>query len=449
MDTVERRTAAERGSARARGAADLRYQSGFASEFTTEALPGALPQGQNSPQKPPYGLYAEQLSGTAFTAPRHANRRSWLYRLRPAVAHGEFRPLDARLLKSAPFDDVAPPTQMRWDPLPMPSAPTDFVEGLTTMAGNGDASMQAGIGIHVYACNRSMEQRFFYDTDGELLVVPQDGGLVLATELGILDVKPGEIALVPRGVRFQVRLAGASARGYVCENYGAHFRLPELGPIGANGLASARDFLAPVAAFEDREGSFDLVAKFSGGLWSAPIDHSPLDVVAWHGNLTPYKYELARFNTMNTVSFDHADPSIFTVLTSPSDTVGTANVDFVIFPPRWMVAEHTFRPPWFHRNVMSEFMGLVHGTYDAKAEGFMPGGASLHNCMSGHGPDAATFEKASSGALEPQKIEDTLAFMFESRYVIRPTRFALETPQRQKDYLDCWRGLTKHFTGKP
>jgi homogentisate 1,2-dioxygenase len=264
-----------------------------------------------------------------------------------------------------------------------------------------------------------------------------------------VEVGPGEIALLPRGMRFQVSLAGATARGYVCENYGAHLRLPELGPIGANGLANARDFLAPIAAFEDREGSFELVAKFGGGLWSAPIDHSPLDVVAWHGNLTPWKYDLARFNAMNTVSFDHADPSIFTVLTSPSDTAGTANVDFVIFPPRWMVAEHTFRPPWFHRNVMSEFMGLVHGAYDAKAEGFVPGGASLHNCMSGHGPDAATFEKASRAALEPQKIESTLAFMFESRYVIRPTRFAVETPQRQKDYLDCWRGLTKHFTGKP
>ena len=450
MDTAERRTTGERGSARAKGAADLRYQSGFCSELASEALPGALPQGQNSPQRPPYGLYAEQLSGTAFTAPRHANRRSWLYRLRPAVSHGTFQPIDERLLKSAPFDDVAPrPTQMRWDPLPPPSAPTDFVEGLVTMAGNGDSGLQTGIGIHLYACNRSMRERFFYDADGELLLVPQEGTLRLATELGVVEVSPGEIALLPRGMRFQVRLAGATARGYVCENYGAHFRLPDLGPIGANGLANPRDFLAPVAAFEDREGGFELVAKFGGGLWSAPIDHSPLDVVAWHGNLTPCKYDLARFNALNTVSFDHPDPSIFTVLTSPSDTAGTANVDFVIFPPRWMVAEHTFRPPWFHRNVMSEFMGLVHGVYDAKAEGFAPGGASLHNCMSGHGPDAATFEKASSVALEPQKIENTLAFMFESRYVIRPTRFALETPQRQKDYLDCWRGLTKHFTGKP
>ena len=448
MDTSERRPRARAESKP--DAATRAYQCGFGSEFATEALPGALPQGQNSPQKVPYGLYAEQLSGTAFTAPRHANRRSWLYRLRPAALHGSFRSHDPRLLRSAPFDESATsPNQLRWDPAPMPSEPTDFVEGLVTMAGNGDAAMQTGMGVHVYACNRSMHERFFYDADGELLIVPQEGALSIATELGVLEVQPGEIAVVPRGVRFAVMLKDAGARGYVCENYGAMLRLPELGPIGANGLANPRDFLIPVAAFEDREGAFELVAKFSGRLWSATIDHSPLDVVAWHGNLAPYKYELARFNVMNTVSFDHADPSIFTVLTSPSDTPGIANVDFVIFPPRWMVAEHTFRPPWFHRNVMSEFMGLIHGVYDAKAEGFAPGGASLHNCMSGHGPDAETFEKATNAALAPHKIEDTLAFMFESRYAIRPTRFALESPQLQKDYLDCWQGLTKHFTGKP
>lgn len=450
MDTAARSKAGSGGTPGAAIGTELRYQSGFGSELATEALPGALPQGQNSPQRPAYGLYAEQFSGTAFTAPRHANRRAWLYRLRPAVTHGAFRPLEAGLLRSAPFDEEpTPPTQLRWDPLPLPAAPTDFVESLVTLAGNGDTALQIGCGIHLYACNRSMRERYFYDADGELLLVPQQGLLRLATEFGSLDVRPGEIALIPRGTRFQVLLDAASARGYVAENYGAPFRLPELGPIGANGLANARDFLAPVAAFEDREGAFELVAKFAGRLWSAPIDHSPLDVVAWHGNHVPYKYDLARFNSINSVSFDHPDPSIFTVLTSPSDTPGTGNVDFVIFPPRWLVAEHTFRPPWFHRNVMSEFMGLVHGVYDAKAEGFAPGGASLHNCMSGHGPDAATFEAASEAALSPRKLDDTLAFMFESRYLIRPTRFALHSPPLQPDYLGCWQGLSKHFTGKP
>ena len=450
MDSAERRSAPGGREVQAKDRAALRYQPGFAAEFVTEALPGALPEGQNSPQKAAYGLYAEQLSGTAFTAPRHMNRRSWLYRLRPAVKHGAFRPREQGLLRSAPFDETStPPDQLRWDPLPLPSAPTDFVEGIITFAGNGDAAMQAGIGIHVYACNRSMHERFFYDADGELLVVPQEGALRFSTELGVLEASPGEIAVIPRGIRFSVALEQATARGYICENYGATLRLPELGPIGANGLANSRDFLAPVAGFEDRDGAFELIAKFGGRLWSAPIDHSPLDVVAWHGNLAPYKYDLARFNAMNTVTFDHADPSIFTVLTAPSDTPGTANVDFVIFPPRWMVAEHSFRPPWFHRNVMSEFMGLVRGAYDAKGEGFTPGGASLHNCMSGHGPDAESFERAVNATLAPQKLENTLAFMFESRYVIRPTRFALQSPLLQQDYRECWQRLAKRFTGKP
>ncbi|MDR3481237.1 MAG: homogentisate 1,2-dioxygenase [Burkholderiaceae bacterium] len=427
----------------------IRYQSGFGAEMATEALPGALPQGRNSPQKAPYGLYAEQLSGTAFTAPRHLNRRSWLYRVRPSAMHREFLPLDCGLLRSAPFDAAkVSPNQLRWSPTPIPAAPTDFIEGLTTVAGNGDAGMQAGIAIHIYVANRSMEDRFFYNADGEMLLVPQQGRLRIRTELGVLEVRPGELAVLPRGVRFCVELVDTTARGYICENYGACLRLPELGPIGANGLANPRDFLTPVAAFEEREGRFELVAKFGGQLWLAEIDHSPLDVVAWHGNYAPYKYDLALFNAINTVSYDHPDPSIFTVLTSPSDTAGTANVDFVIFPPRWMVAEDTFRPPWFHRNLMSEYMGLIHGKYDAKAEGFLPGGASLHNCMSGHGPDAATFERASQATLTPQRIDNTLAFMFESRYTIRPTPYALSSPELQRNYLECWQGLKKNFTGQ-
>jgi homogentisate 1,2-dioxygenase len=423
------------------------YQWGFGNELATEALTGALPVAQNSPQVVPYGLYAEQLSGSAFTAPRGANKRSWLYRIRPAVVHGPFRQIDRGLLRSTPYSEVATtPNQLRWDPLPPPAQATDFVDGLITMAGNGDAALHTGCGVHIYAANRSMIERYFYDADGDLLIVPQSGRVRLATELGIIDAAPGEIAVVPRGVRFRVELTDGEARGYVCENYGSPFRLPDLGPIGANGLANPRDFLAPLAAFEDSDGSFELIGKFMGELWAAHMDHTPLDVVAWHGNYYPYKYDLARFNTVNTVSFDHPDPSIFTVLTSPSETPGTANVDFVIFPPRWMVAEHTFRPPWFHRNVMSEFMGLIHGQYDAKAEGFAPGGASLHNSMSGHGPDAVTFEKASHAELKPQKIEDTLAFMFESRYVIRPTRFAMETPSLQQDYAACWQGLKNNFS---
>ena len=425
---------------------DFRYQTGFGNEFATEAREGALPVGQNSPQRVAHGLYAEQISGTAFTAPRHANRRTWTYRIRPGVMHEPFRLADSHRIASR-FDDVpAPPNQLRWDPLPMPDAPADFIDGMVTMAGNGSPESMSGLAIHLYAANRSMTDRFFYDADGELLIVPQQGTLHILTELGRLEVAPREIAVVPRGIRFRVELADGAARGYVCENYGAHFRLPDLGVIGSNGLANPRHFLTPHAWYEDLEGRFELTAKFQGNLWTAAIDHSPLDVVAWHGNYAPYKYDLARFNAIGSISYDHPDPSIFLVLQSPSDTPGWDAIDFVIFPPRILAMEHTFRPPWFHRNVASEFMGLIHGVYDAKAEGFVPGGASLHNCMSGHGPDAETFEKASAADLsQPTRIEDTMAFMFESRYVIRPTRFALESAQLQSGYYRCWQGLQKHF----
>jgi homogentisate 1,2-dioxygenase len=430
---------------RAHDFATLAYQSGFASHFSTEALPDALPE-QNSPQRCPYGLYAEQLSGTAFTAPRATNRRTWLYRIRPAVTHGQFQRIDNGELTNDFATAATPPNQLRWDPLPMPGTPTDFVEGLVTWAGNGDPHAQSGCGIHLYAANRPMIRRAFYDADGELLVVPQHGRLHVITELGRLLVEPQEVVVIPRGIRFRVELPDGAARGYVCENFGAPFRLPDLGPIGSNGLACERDFRTPHAWYEDRDERHELVAKFAGQLWSASMDHSPFDVVAWRGNHAPYKYDLRRFNTLGSVSYDHPDPSIFLVLQSATDTPGVDAIDFVIFPPRWLAMEHTFRPPWFHRNVASEFMGLIHGAYDAKAEGFVPGGASLHNCMSGHGPDAATFEKAArADTTRPDHIVDTMAFMFETRWAIRPTRRALESPLLQKNYSDCWRGLQKHF----
>ena len=425
----------------------LNYLSGFGNEFATEAETGALPYGQNSPQKAPLGLYTEQLSGSPFTAPRHLNRRTWTYRIRPSVMHKPYVRIANSLVRSTPFDEVeTTPSQLRWDPIALPDKPTDFLDGLTTLAGNGDLTMHSGVAIHLYAANRSMTDRFFYSADGELLFVPQLGDLRLHTELGILDLTAGEIAIVPRGTKFRVELMNQAARGYLLENYGQTLRLPELGPIGANGLASARDFLTPVAAYDDRDGAkFEVVAKFQGNLWSSEFDHSPLDVVAWHGNYAPYKYDLALFNCINTVSFDHPDPSIYTVLSAPSNVPGTANCDFAIFPPRWMVAEHTFRPPWFHRNLMNEFMGLVFGAYDAKAEGFVPGGASLHNCMAGHGPDAETFERASAAELKPQYLANTLAFMFETQLVVRPTEFAMNTRILQHEYFECWQGLKKHF----
>jgi homogentisate 1,2-dioxygenase len=424
----------------------LNYLHGFANHFQSEAVANTLVPGRNSPQRVPHGLYAEQLSGTAFTAPRHVNFHSWLYRIRPSVLHTEFVPYASDKLANPPFNQVAtPPTQMRWDPLPYPTTKNHFVQGLLTLAGNGSIEMLNGAAIHLYAINESMQNEFFYNADGELLIVPEEGGLRFKTEFGWLDVMPGEIAVLPRGVKFQVVLQAERARGYVCENFGLPFRLPELGVIGANGLANPRDFQTPVAAFEEVNGDFVVIAKFQGQLWSASISHSPFDVVAWHGNYVPYKYNLSQFNTINTVSFDHPDPSIFTVLTSPSLNPGTANVDFVIFPPRWMVAHDTFRPPYYHRNIMNEYMGLIYGRYDAKETGFVPGGGSLHNCMSAHGPDLAAFSKASEAELKPEYYENTLAFMFESSQVWRLTPGAINSPFRQRDYLNCWQGLTANF----
>ena len=454
----------------------LKYQTGFGNEFATEAADGALPVGRNSPQQAPLGLYAEQFSGTAFTAPRALNKRTWTYRIRPSVTHKPFEQIDNKQFRSSPFDEVVtPPNQLRWDPLPIPTEPTDFIDGITTIAGNGDLFAQTGMAIHIYACNKGMGERYFYNADGDMLIVPELGRLGNLTELGLIQVGPGSIAVIPRGLKFKVEPAHVSsphvrkgsasdqvaltdvratdtsaadtiARGYICENYGQQFRLPELGPIGTNGLANSRDFETPVAWYEDIEGEFELIAKFGGNLWSCAIDHSPLDVVAWHGNYAPYRYDLRRFNTIGSVSFDHPDPSIFTVLTSPSNEPGTANCDFVIFPDRWLVAENTFRPPWYHRNTMSEYMGLIYGAYDAKEEGFVPGGGSLHNQMSAHGPDLDAFEKASNAELAPQKLEGTMAFMFESRYIIRPTKFAMECSELQNDYFEVWQRLKKNFS---
>ena len=424
------------------------YMSGFGNGFETEALPGALPVGRNSPQKCAYGLFAEQLSGSPFTAPRMANERTWLYRIRPTVGNwGKFRKFDAPLWRTAPArEEAVPPGPMRWDPIAIPEEPLSFVTGVRTMTTAGDGGAQAGMGAHLYFATRSMQDEYFYNADAEMLVVPQQGRLRFCTEFGVIDVEPGEICVIPRGVKIRVELGGGPARGYLCENYGAALTLPERGPIGANCLANPRDFLTPIAAYEDHDAASTLIVKWAGTLWQTDISHSPLDVVAWHGNYAPYKYDLRAFSPVGPLLFDHADPSIFTVLTSPSETPGTANIDFVIFPDRWLVAENTFRPPWYHMNVMSEFMGLIYGVYDAKTGGgFAPGGVSLHNTMLPHGPDHDAFERASNVALEPHKLSGTLAFMFETRFLQQVTAFAAQNPALQADYGFYGQKLERHF----
>ncbi len=426
----------------------LTYMSGFGNSFETEALPGALPVGRNSPQKCDYGLYAEQLSGSAFTAPQASNERSWLYRIRPTVRHtGRFERVARGDLRTAPEreDGNVAIGPMRWSPVPIPSDKLTFITGLKTIATAGDAETLSGMASHLLFITESMTHEHISNADGEFLIVAQEGKIRFHTEFGVIEIEPGEICVIPRGVIFRVELVDGPVRAYVCENYGGSFILPDRGPIGANCLANPRDFLAPVAAYEDVEAPHTLYMKWGGELFKTQTGQSPLDVVAWHGNYYPYKYDLRRYSPVGAISFDHPDPSIFTVLTAPSETPGTANIDFVIFPERWLVGENTFRPPWYHRNIMSEFMGLVYGVYDAKPEGFVPGGFSLHNQMLPHGPDTDAFEHASNVELKPVKLTNTLAFMFETRFRQRVTQYAASLPTLQDNYADCWSGLNKHF----
>lgn len=431
------------------GTSKLQYQNGFGNEFATEAVPGALPTEQNSPQQCPLGLYAEQLSGTAFTVPRDANQRTWLYRIQPSVVHKPFRKLEAVKNWLSDFDKFEPdPNQLRWNPFDIPdvSKKVDFVEGVATVCGAGSPVSRNGLAIHIYACNASMENKSFNNSDGDLLIVPQQGTLHVTTELGRLDVDPNEIVVIQRGIRFSIAVDGPS-RGYFVEIYNGHFALPNLGPIGANGLANARHFQYPVAWFEDNQHDHTVVNKFQGRFFECSQDHSPFNVVAWHGNFAPYKYNLARYCVVNATSFDHLDPSIFTVLTAPTTDHGVALCDFVIFPPRWAVQDHTFRPPYFHRNCMSEFMGLIFGEYEAKKGGFLPGGASLHSIGTPHGPDTKCFDKESAKKLEPERVaHGTMAFMFETYLHLKATPWALhECGKLQPDYFEHWQGLVSHF----
>jgi homogentisate 1,2-dioxygenase len=426
------------------------YMPGFGNDFETEALPGALPQGMNSPQKCAYGLYAEQLSGTAFTAPSHQNERTWCYRIRPSVKHSSrYKKIDVPHWKTAPHvrDDIVSLGQYRWDPVPHTGKKLTWITGMRTMTTAGDVNTQTGMASHIYLVTQSMTDEYFYSADSELLVVPQEGRVRFHTELGIIDLEPKEIALIPRGLVYRVELVEGPARGFVCENYGQKFELPGRGPIGANCLANRRDFKTPVAAFEDREVPSTVTVKWCGQFHVTEIGHSPLDIVAWHGNYAPVKYDLSTYCPVGAILFDHPDPSIFTVLTAPSGQAGTANIDFVLFRERWLIAEKTFRPPWYHKNVMSELMGNIYGIYDAKPEGFVPGGMSLHNMMLPHGPDKQAFEGATNAKLKAEKLDNTMSFMFETRFPQHLTAFAAKEAPLQDNYIDCWADLAKHFDG--
>ncbi len=428
------------------------YMPGFGNDFETEALPGALPQGMNSPQKCNYGLYAEQLTGTAFTAPRGKNERTWCYRIRPSVKHTHrFTKINMPHWKSAPHvdPDVVSLGQYRWDPVPHTEEELTFITGMRTMTTAGDVNTQIGMASHIYLANKSMEDDYFYSADSELLIVPQQGELRFYTELGIIDLAPKEIVIIPRGLVYRVEVVEGPARGFVCENYGQKFDLPGRGPIGANCLANSRDFKTPVARFEDRDAESRMTIKWCGSFHQTTIDHSPLDVVAWHGNYAPCKYDLRSFSPVGAILFDHPDPSIFCVLTAPSGIEGTANIDFLLIRERWLVSENTFRPAWYHKNIMSELCGNILGVYDAKPQGFLPGGMSLHNMMLPHGPDREAFEKGSNEKMEPVYLDDTMTFMFETRFPQHLTQFAAQDAPLQDDYIDCWSSLEKKFDGTP
>lgn len=428
------------------------YMPGFGNDFETEALPGALPQGMNSPQKCNYGLYAEQLTGTAFTAPRGQNERTWCYRIQPSVKHtSKFTKIDMPYWISAPnvLPDVISLGQYRWDPVAHSDEKLTFISGMRTMTTAGDVNTQVGMATHIYLANESMVDDYFYSADSEFLVIPQEGRLRFVTELGIIDIEPKEVAIIPRGLVYRVEVIDGPARGFVCENYGQKLDLPGRGPIGANCLANSRDFKTPVAYYEDRQAPSRVVVKWCGQFHETHIGHSPIDVVAWHGNYAPCKYDLRTFSPVGAVLFDHPDPSIFTVLTAPSGVPGTANIDFVLFRERWMVAENTFRPPWYHKNIMSELMGNIIGIYDAKPEGFVPGGTSLHNMMIPHGPDTDAFENASNEEMKPVFLDNTMSFMIETRFPQHLTEFAANEAPLQDDYMECWDKIEKKFDGTP
>lgn len=413
------------------------YLAGFGNHHATEAIRGALPTKQNSPQHCPLGLFAEQLSGSAFTEPRHQNRHTWLYRILPSVTQNNYTPYAHSMTQA--IASLQAPNPLRWSPIPEPTQTQDFIDGLLHIATNSK------LNAYLYQCNLSMKDRFFSNHDAEMLFIPYQGPIRLLTELGLLEISPGMIGVIPQGIKFKLELLETYAAGYLCENKGRPFTLPQLGFMGANALANPRHFLYPKAKYEESKGSVEIICKYQQRCWQTTSDHSPLNVVAWHGNYAPYSYDLSLFNTINTVSFDHPDPSIFTVLTSESEFPAVANLDFVIFPDRWMVAEHTFRPPYFHRNVMSELMGLIIGTYDAKESGFSVGGVSIHNAMTPHGPDTKSYEKAITEPLKPERYQHTLAFMLESREPWLVTDKAFNHQARQLDYASCWNDLIPKF----
>ncbi|ORX94816.1 homogentisate 1,2-dioxygenase [Clohesyomyces aquaticus] len=432
------------------------YQCGFGNRFASESIPSVLPRGQNCPQRVKYDLYSEQLNGSSFVSARQALQHVWMYRIRPSVVHGELSRSDLNSKLEAYFGPANPrveynPSQQAWNPFPVPeaspSSSIDFVHGLRTVAGQGDPTSKQGIAIHIYTANASMQNRAFCNNDGDFLILPQQGRLDIQTELGNVMVRPGELAVIQAGIRFKVSLPDGPSRGYIQEIFGAHYELPELGPIGSNGMALPRDFEYPVASFDlDSSSIWEIVYKLAGTLHSCHQPHTPFDVVAWHGNYAPYKYAIEKFINMANVERDQADPTIYCVLTARSIIPGVSLTDFLVFTPKWISTTNTFRPPYYHRNMSTEVMGLVYGTYGGSSHVLEPGGLSYEASYMPHGETYETWKMATTQDLRPTRAcEDTLAFMFHVSVPLMLTQWAMESPARNPTDVKVLAGFEGHF----
>ncbi|KAH9874017.1 hypothetical protein IAQ61_004645 [Plenodomus lingam] len=412
------------------------YQAGWGNRHQSEVIPGTLPVAQNNPQEVRFGLYTEGITYSAFAAPRAHNYSTYMYRCRPAAAHNGYVPFESKSNIQNCFLSLNPkvatlPEQAEWRPFPLPKEEEkiDFANGLHTLAGSGDPNIREGLALYVYMINSSMERRAFCNADGDFLICAQLGTLDIVTEMGKIFLQPGEICVIQRGIRFCMNLAPDTkvARGYITEVWGSMWELPDLGPLGGHGLANPRDFLYPVAAIDDNlHVDWQIVNKINGELVAIQQDHSPFDLVAWHGNVVPYKYDLTKFSSQNSTSIDHTDPSIFTVLTAKSRDPLTPLADFLWFGPRWDVATNTFRLPYFHRNSASEFLACLYGQGLGRSDDFQPGGGSFEG---GHTPHGGFHEGYQHGMRihesQPEKIlTEQLTIMIESSRLFLWTEWA-------------------------
>lgn len=419
------------------------YLEGFGNYHHSEAFPGANPIGMNSPQKPALGLLTERISGSSFTAPRDHNLQTWLYRTVSSLSHSEYTLYGT---EDSTTGHITPNSYL-W---PSFQTSDDDWTSQRLLSSTGDANTKTGLAIRLYAISKDMQPNtVFSSLDGDMLIIPQAGGsLDIQTELGKLLVRPNEIAVIPRGVRHRITLPNGPTRGYICELFQGHFRLPELGPIGSCSLANQRDFQIPTAIYDgkleadiavpNRGSDWTIISRMASKLWSCTQDHTPFDVAGWHGTFYPYKYDLGRFSILGSILFDHPDPSIFTVLTAPSNREpGTSVVDFAIIPPRWNMMEDTYWPPYYHRNTMSEFSGPI--VYDQahewhKEHSFKPYGAQLNGTMTAHGPSKEVHQAARESDLKPKKVgmEGLTIFLLETECPMRVQNWAVELLKKRK-----------------